>query len=500
MRKQTRVAVLLVWAGVMAVQVARVSGPGLGEESASSLRFGQPLPASAHEAWYGIYRRDDKVGYAVQRRTPIEDGFRIEDRALMKLAVMGAARVVRTEFVAETDPRLVLRRFELTIGSGSLSLQVSGEAEDAGIVLRARSSADAEPRVVRIPLEEPPLLPQTLHGLFARESLVTGAVYRYPLIDPTTGAPSTVELVVGERETIELPEGERDAFRVTQTTRGSQFTLWVDPEGGDVLREEGPLGLVLVRELPSRAVAGTLAAEGLDLGAVAAIAPGTTIATPREAARLELRIGGFPDDLRPSFPPRQSLDGDRLTIATERAEELESYPLPADRQRFAADLGPTLFLESDAPAIRELAASIVGEERDAAIVARRILDWVHEELAKVPSAAWPSALEVLRTRQGDCNEHAVLFAALARAAGLPARIAAGVVYAGGDPAFPDAFYYHAWNEVWLGRWVAIDSVFGQLPADATHVQFLVGGPERHAELVRLLGRVSLSVLDVETRG
>lgn len=498
MRKRIRVAVLLVWVAVMAVHTARVSGPGLGGEPARSLRSGEPLPATAHEAWFGIYRRKDKVGYAVQRRTPIENGFRLEDRALMKLAVMGVTRVVRTEFVAETDSRLVLRRFEFALRSGPLELVVGGEAEEGAVLLRVRSSADAEPRVVRIPLEEPPVLPQTLHGLFARETLVTGAVHRYPLIDPTTGTPSTVELTVGERETIELPEGERDAFRVTQKTRGSSVTLWVDPEGS-VLREEGPLGLVLVRELPSRAVAGTLAAEGLDLGAAAAIAPGATIAAPREVARLGLRIGGFPDDLRPAFPPRQALDGDRLTITRERTEDLESYPLPADRDRFAAELGPTLFLESDAPAIRELAATIVGDERDAASVARRILDWVHREVAKVPSAAWPSALEVLRTRQGDCNEHAVLFAALARAAGLPARIAAGVVYAGGDPSFPDAFYYHAWNEVWLGRWVAIDPVFGQLPADATHVQFLVGGPEHHAELVRLLGQVSLSVLDAETR-
>ncbi len=40
----------------------------------------------------------------------------------------------------------------------------------------------------------------------------------------------------------------------------------------------------------------------------------------------------------------------------------------------------------------------------------------------------PNALEVLESKKGDCNEHTVLFNALARAAGIPAKTAVGVVY------------------------------------------------------------------------
>ena len=93
-------------------------------------------------------------------------------------------------------------------------------------------------------------------------------------------------------------------------------------------------------------------------------------------------------------------------------------------------------------------------------------------------ASIPNALQVLETRAGDCNEHAVLFAALARAVGLPARVVAGVVYADG------AFLYHAWDEVWLGSgWLSVDPTFDQMPVDATHVKLVEGGPETHAALV-----------------
>ncbi len=103
----------------------------------------------------------------------------------------------------------------------------------------------------------------------------------------------------------------------------------------------------------------------------------------------------------------------------------------------------------------------------------------------------PSALEVLETRRGDCNEHTVLYVALARAVGIPARTAAGLVYVDG------AFYYHAWPEVFLDGWVAVDPTFGQFPADAAHLRFTIGGLAQQAELIRLIGQLTLDVVETE---
>jgi len=97
--------------------------------------------------------------------------------------------------------------------------------------------------------------------------------------------------------------------------------------------------------------------------------------------------------------------------------------------------------------------------------------------------------KVLASRRGDCNEHAVLLAALARAAGIPARIIAGAVYAN------DGFYYHAWNELWLGAWVSADAVFDQLPADATHVKLIEGGLEQQMALMGIIGQLAFAVVE-----
>jgi transglutaminase-like putative cysteine protease len=96
----------------------------------------------------------------------------------------------------------------------------------------------------------------------------------------------------------------------------------------------------------------------------------------------------------------------------------------------------------------------------------------------------------LHQKTGDCNEHAVLFAALARAAGIPADVEAGLVYQDGR------FYYHAWNTLYLDQWVTADTVIGQFPADVTHVRF-VRGTESQIDLMPLIGRLNIEILEAK---
>ena len=154
-------------------------------------------------------------------------------------------------------------------------------------------------------------------------------------------------------------------------------------------------------------------------------------------------------------------------------------------------LAPAPFIESADAAIVATARSIVGSGRDATAAAHALVAWVNEHLEQAPSVTVPSAREVLAARRGDCNEHAVLLAALAGAAGIPARVVGGAMYLDG------AFYYHAWTELWLGTWVSADAVFRQLPTDATHVKLLEGGPERHMELAGIVGELRFTAEESE---
>ena len=129
--------------------------------------------------------------------------------------------------------------------------------------------------------------------------------------------------------------------------------------------------------------------------------------------------------------------------------------------------------------------------------AERLTRHVNAILDKKPTVSLPSALEVLRTRVGDCNEHTALYVAMARALDIPARIAVGLVSVRG------AFYYHAWPEVYLsetngrGMWLPVDPTLNQFPADGTHLRLARGGLDKQAAILPLIGRLKITILDLE---
>ncbi|MBI5499589.1 MAG: transglutaminase domain-containing protein [Deltaproteobacteria bacterium] len=137
----------------------------------------------------------------------------------------------------------------------------------------------------------------------------------------------------------------------------------------------------------------------------------------------------------------------------------------------AACLAATEFTESDAPAIRELAASLRGPTPQATAVA--LFDWVRDRIRYDPKAAVDErdayrATRVLARGSGYCVQKAILLAALARAAGIPARLGFADVRNHQSPAWlrevmgTDVFVFHGYVEFLLGgRWVKATPAFDE---------------------------------------
>jgi hypothetical protein len=230
---------------------------------------------------------------------------------------------------------------------------------------------------------------------------------------------------------------------------------------------------------------------GADLIRQTAIAADVDLDTEHLAA-LSVRLRGVDLSAFDLGGDRQTLSGDTLKIVREDAEQLApKWRLPWAGESLDPYLEPEPLVQSTDPRIEAQARQLRDRSRRPDRFARALVDWVYDALDKRITVSVPSAVEVLESRRGDCNEHTVLYVALARAAGLPARTAAGLVYVNGR------FYYHAWPEVYLNGWVAVDPTLGQFPADAAHLRFTIGGLARQFELIRLIGRLELDVLLAE---
>ena len=152
-------------------------------------------------------------------------------------------------------------------------------------------------------------------------------------------------------------------------------------------------------------------------------------------------------------------------------------------------LSASRYIQSDNPAIKEKAKEIVGDLADPVRQVALLAEWLYKNIEKRPVIGLPDALTTLKSRRGDCNEHAALFAALARNLNIPTAIAAGVTL------YNKTFYYHAWNEVCLdGQWISLDTTVNQLPADLYHVRFTRGDLEGQLAIGALIGRLQIEIL------
>jgi transglutaminase-like putative cysteine protease len=180
----------------------------------------------------------------------------------------------------------------------------------------------------------------------------------------------------------------------------------------------------------------------------------------------------------------------RLPAAADPARDTpRTAPVP-DPELVAA----TPVIDADHPAVAKLARELAGDVPGRYAAAVRLAEAVDRRLEKAYGASKDRASDVLASGKGDCTEHSVLFVALARALGIPARGVHGLVYARYADG-KDALYWHAWAEVLsAGEWISIDPTFGQPVADATHIAL---GSGTRVDAVGLLG--SLKVEGVEVK-
>jgi hypothetical protein len=342
-----------------------------------------------------------------------------------------------------------------------------------------------------ITLTQPPYLLAALKRYIATQQLEPGKEHYFSTFDPATLSQQITTVVIEGHEHVRIGEHMEPAMRIRQRFNGLSVVSWLDG-AGRTLKEETPAGFSLVRESPLAAQSfPTARSLPLDLIAQTSITPDKPIRSPEETNSVTLRLSGI--NLA-NFPllnaGRQQLNHDQLAIRREEIDQRHFVTLPVRQRALDPFIQPTVFLQSDHPKITRLATEIIRGEKNASKAVARIKDWVYREIAKQPTVSVPNALEVLQTKKGDCNEHTVLFNALARAAGIPAKTVIGVVYLRG------AFYYHAWAEVWLGQWISLDPVLNQFPADATHIKFLEGEIDRQIDILQLIGNLKIQVVEV----
>lgn len=132
--------------------------------------------------------------------------------------------------------------------------------------------------------------------------------------------------------------------------------------------------------------------------------------------------------------------------------------LPDDPGTLAAALAPTSWLQADAPELVAAARRAAVPGRSQTAVMQALARIARARLGAVDYNGHVSALAAWKRRRGDCTEDAALLAALARAAGIPARVVSGLAYErSAYHGTASAFFPHAWTTAYVdGKWRSFD--------------------------------------------
>jgi len=444
-------------------------------------------PLAVGEEWMGIYFQEAKVGYAVTITRRVGDKYEIFEHALMHLTMLGTKQRIESRLKTMVNMDFRVESFDFTLFSGPVKFSLQGVARGKTLNLTMRSGKNKSESILE--LTEAPYLPNSIKPYVVKHGLEVGKRYSLPFFDPSTMSSSEILIAVVGKETIVHSGQSIMAYRLKETFKGIETMVWLS-ETGETLKEESPLGLSLVRESQEIALSGEWMKETKpDLVLLAAVPVKTPINNPRKTTFLRIRLGNISlndFDLRGG---RQSLEGDVLRIRREDPALENNFLLPYTKEDLKKYLQPTPLIQSGDERIMSLAAKITGGSRDATKAGQMLLAWVYSKLEKKPTMSIPSALEVLDLMAGDCNEHTALFTALSRSLGIPTRLCVGVVY------MRNGFYYHAWPEIFLGQWVAVDPTFNQFPADATHIRFVVGDLSDQIKILKIVKQLQLEVLE-----
>lgn len=444
---------------------------------------------SASEEWLGIFLQGQRIGYSFSKLQRSDAGLIVENNTSMTLIMMNEQRTLSTRLFAHTDAKYTLEDFILEITTPGHASKIQGIVK--GTQLELTSFSQGIPHTQLLPLKEKPFFPEAIKEVIREKNLRPGDEITIPYFDPTTQSSTTARIRIHQKESVDVLGAERTGIKVEINAMGIVSYLWLDDDFRLIKESSPAMGMEMIPLTRDQALAEIRMEEAFDLLSFFSVKLEKEIPDPPSLSRLTIGLENITRENLDLTDEYQVIDNrDPLIITVRRAflPDLPSRTIPL--QENTEYLQPSVYIQCQNEEIITAAQNMIGSTTDAQEVVAKLVTGVYTMLKKNPTASLPSAIDVLRTKEGDCNEHAILFTALARAVGIPTKIYVGLVNLEGA-----AYYYHAWCAVWLGAWVPVDPTFNQFPADVGHLKLKEGGISEQAKVLKVVGQLAISIKD-----
>jgi hypothetical protein len=439
--------------------------------------------------WYGIYSQDKKMGYGHTKRTIEKDAVRETFTMVLKLVSNDQKSEVSVVeslvFEAKPPHRLQSGESELFDGKNRVRRRLQRQGERFEVVQEAGGEVTKRD-----------------HGPIDYTLLDATSTERWIRRAPKAGA--SIPLKEFSLQELKLDTGTNKVLAVKKAVVGGVPVTHYEIESETKLitlrshyDDKGRMlaGKFSVFDLRLETEAQAKKTEYSDLFETAKVKIDRSLGSTRRVRELVVEVTGLDGVVIEDGPRQRFTTGQEKGTGLLKLGKKYGKEMKASAKDIAEALEETLTYPITHPKIKALAATAVGDATTAEDKVKRLVEFVHQHIEGDRAPGLPNIHDLLQQRKGDCKSYALLFATLARAAGVPAREISGLIHIGDDYK---AFGGHAWNEVVLnGSWVPVDASWKETEVNATHISF---GTQDQAtkSLLDAIGKLSFKLVEVKT--
>lgn len=452
-----------------------------------------------YESWMGTFIGEKKVGWMSIDVQKAEyqgiQGYKVTSVVNNHLTVLGADMTQVVDTTVYTDSKFFPLEESFSMTSGGKTTSVVGKFTKSSIECEVSAGGGVSKKSIPIPEGSPIIADPLFTTTDSFPAMGTQIDLRY--FNPLTLSLDEVKITVGQRETIKVDGKDYETILLKNSTPMGDMDVWQEADG-TVVKVKGMMGISMVRMSKSAAVADIDGGKADDFAVLTSAKCDKVIDNPREVKSLKAILVGIDSSMliSDSRQKAKAVAGKpgsaAFAIETGRFDRAKSVKLPVTGEELHEYLAPTPYVDSDNLQIRDQAREIVGDEKNAYSACSKIRAWVYGNLrVKSDIGITRSGSDVLKSKVGVCRDYAILFASLARAAGIPSKVVSGLIYTDG------AFYYHAWVECYVGKWIPFDATLPSDFVDATHVKLAEGDATTMFSLAKVIGSLRVELQETK---
>ena len=490
-RIHAALCLILILVGIAVARPARADGP------------------AERDVWYSITDGEQRYGYlhTVVRR--LDDGnveYAVASR--MMIEFLGTRQEFETSGRAVVSPDLTPARMEADAAQMTGRTNVRGHAAEGGFVIEKRPEGGSHGETLRLE-DASSIVFNVALGDWLHRTLSKVDAPSKPHDAPVAHRVRVLDAKSGDLRdmTARLLERDAEGSRWSVETDEPWATMTVRLDGEGVMIEQIMAAPPVRVERASKEISERIDYRVTPDRELLMFPLDRELPPTRRLRRLDVSLTwtGIPPDEFELEDSRQKLksiaaEGDRHTAIvspTRPGDALPDITLPAPKDEFESTLAHDDFITPDDERIAALAREIVGEETSALAAAKAICRRVSEHIEPAMIAETLSGAQALERRSGKCTEYSTLFASLARAAGLPTRVALGQRrFAGANGEYWGG---HMWNEVFVGEWIPVDASANEVGGSLDLLKFIHSDTVEGTQPLRwkLTESLEVAIADVE---